>query len=228
LSRRKPGLQDKWTHVVTSLEAIVSSYEEASSRISIYADKRMRAEAVAFVVRRGDTVLDVGAGPGTMSRTVTKLGGNPVLLDASRVMLKASGFTNAVQGVFEQMPFREAVFDGAVSGFAIRDARDLPVALEQLDMVLKPGGRFGLCDLGKSDNSLEALVVAVYLRIVPTIIGLATTGRAGAGYGSLYDTYNLVLHNADLLTLISRLLGEASIHQTQFGASIVIKCTKGA
>jgi demethylmenaquinone methyltransferase/2-methoxy-6-polyprenyl-1,4-benzoquinol methylase len=226
LNRRRPGLQDRWAHVVSSLEGIVSSYESASSRISLYTDKRMRDEAVAYVVRKGDTVLDLGAGPGTMSRLITGRGGNPILLDASRVMLRASGFTNAVQGVFEQMPFRQGAFDGAVSGFAIRDARDLPAALDQLARVLKPKGRFGLCDLGKSDNSLKALVLAVYLRIVPTIIGLASTGREGAGYGSLFDTYNLVLHNEDLLALISQILGEASLHEAQFGGSIVITCTR--
>src|SRR5713226_1925517 len=99
MKRRRPGLQGKWAHVVNSLQEIVPFYERASSRISLFGDRRMRLEAVTFVARRGGLVLDLGAGPGTMSRLVVSGGGEPVLLDASRIMLKTSGFPNVVSGV---------------------------------------------------------------------------------------------------------------------------------
>ena len=226
MKQRRPGLQHKWAYVVNSLQEIVPSYEQASSRISLFADRRMRREAVSFAVGKGDLVLDLGAGPGTMSRVVTRLGGDPVLLDASRVMLKASGFPNAVQASFEHLPFREGVFDGAVSGFAVRDAHDLPVALAQLSRVLKPRGRFAICDLGKPDDPIRALAVAVYLRTIPSIIGAASTGRVGLKYGSLFDTYNLVLHNSELTAIFSKFIGKTSIHETQMGGSIVVTSTK--
>ncbi len=224
---RRAGLQHKWAYVVNSLQEIIPSYERASSRISLYQDKRMRLEAVSFAAEKGDLILDLGAGPGSMSRVVVRAGGEPVLLDASRTMLRASGFPNAVQGIFEHLPFREGVFDGAVSGFAVRDAHDLPVALGQLSRVLKPGGRFALCDLGKPDDALRALAVAMYLRVMPPIIGLASTGRVGLRYGSLFDTYNLVLHNSELAELLTRYLGSAKLHKMQLGGAIVAKCVKG-
>ena len=226
MKQRRPGLQHKWANGVNSLLEIVPSYEQASSRISLFADRRMRREAVSFAVGKGDLVLDLGAGPGTMSRVVTRLGGDPVLLDASRVMLKASGFPNAVQAIFEHLPFREGVFDGAVSGFAVRDAHDLPVALAQLSRVLKPRGRFAICDLGKPDDPIRALAVAVYLRTIPPISGAASTGRVGLKYGSLFDTYNLVLHNSELTAIFSKFIGKTSIHETQMGGSIVVTSTK--
>jgi len=147
-----------------------------------------------------------------------------VLLDASRVMLRASGFPNTVQGIFEHLPFREEVFDGAVSGFAVRDAHDLQVALAQLSRAIKPGGRFALCDLGKPDSALKDVIVAIYLRTMPAIIGLATAGRSGLRYASLYDTYQLVLHNSELVALLSKYLGPTTLHETQMGGSIVAKC----
>ena len=60
MSRRKPGLQHKWAYVVNSLQGIVASYELASSRISLFADRRMRAEVVSFAVKRGALILDLG------------------------------------------------------------------------------------------------------------------------------------------------------------------------
>ena len=211
---------------MNSLQGIVASYELASSRISLFADRRMRSEAVSFAVRRGDLILDLGSGPGTLSKVVRRGGGEPVLLDASRVMLRASGFPNAVQGVFEYLPFREGVFDGAVSGFAVRDAHDLRVALAKLSLALKPGGRFALCDLGKPDAPLKALAVAMYIRVMPPIIGLVTTGRAGLRYASLFDTYLLVLHNSELVALLTRSIGPTKLHATQLGGSIVAMCQK--
>ena len=226
MKNRRPGLQHKWAYVVNSLQEIVPSYEQASSRISLYVDRVMRREAVSFAVRKGDLVLDLGAGPGTMSRVVSGSGGTPVLLVASRVMLKSSGYPNAVQGVFEHLPFREGVFEDAVSGFAVRDAHDLPVALSQLSRVLTPGGRFAMCDLGKPDNPLKAVLLAMYIRVAPPIIGLASTGRAGLKYGSLFDTYNLVLRNSDLSKILTKYLGPTTIHEMQMGGAIVAMCQK--
>jgi hypothetical protein len=72
-----------------------------------------------------------------------------------------------------------------------------------------------------------AVVVAMYLRVMPPMIGLATTGKAGLRYGSLFDTYALVLHNSELKALLGRYLGQTSIHQTQMGGSIVAMSIKG-
>lgn len=226
MGNRRPGLQGKWAYVVNSLQEIIPSYEKASSRISMFQDRRLRSEAVSFAVRRGGLVLDLGAGPGTMSKVVSRAGGVPVLLDASRAMLSASGFADAVQGTFEHLPFREGVFDGAVSGFAVRDAHDLPRAMRELRRVLKGGGRFALCDLGKPDGPLRALALAYYLRVVPPIIGLATAGRSGFRYGSLFVTYSLVLRNSQLRALLERTVGGTTIHETQMGGSIVAKCER--
>ena len=188
----------------------------------------MRLEAVSFATKKGALILDLGAGPGTMSKIVRTAGGDPVLLDASRAMLKGSRFPNAIQAVFEFLPFKEGVFDGAVSGFAVRDAHDLKTALAQLARVLRPGARFAICDLGKPDARIKELIIGYYLRVVPPFIGLATTGRAGWRYASLYDTYVLVLRNSELVSLLRGFLGLATIHETQMGGSIVVMCTRVA
>jgi demethylmenaquinone methyltransferase / 2-methoxy-6-polyprenyl-1,4-benzoquinol methylase len=211
---------------VNSLQEIIPSYEQASSRISLYADRQMRSETIRFATASGPNVLDLGAGPGTMSRLVERAGGEPVLLDVSRPMLGASSFTNRVQGTFERLPFRDGVFDGAVSGFALRDAYDLKAAVEELSRVVRHGGRLGFCDLGKPDSALAALVIGAYLRVAPNVIGAVSTGRAGLRYGSIYDTFILAPHNAELRLLLSRFFSVVQIHATQMGGAIVVKCVR--
>ena len=226
MKSRRPGLQRRWAYVVNSLQRIIPSYELASSRISLFADRRMRKEVVAFAVRKGSRVLDLGSGPGTLSRVVRGAGGEPVLLDVSRAMLESATFDARVQGTFESLPFRDGAFDAVVSGFAVRDALDLGEALGQVRRVLKPGGRFAFCDLGKPSSTARAVLIAAYLRTVPNVIGLATAGRAGLRYGSLFDTYLLVLNNRELKSALSSRFGDVSIHETQLGGSIVAKCVR--
>ena len=119
MKNRRPGLQRKWGYVVNSLQVIVPIYERGSSRISLFSDKKMRSEAVDFAVRKDSSVLDLGAGPGTMSRLVRQKGGDPVLLDVSGVMLRSAEFPNRVRGTFESLPFRDGAFDAEVAGFSL-------------------------------------------------------------------------------------------------------------
>jgi len=226
MKSRRPGLQSRWAYVVNSLQKIIPSYELASSRISLFADRRMRREVVAFAVGKGNLVLDLGSGPGTLSKVVAAAEGEPVLLDVSRAMLAASPFTHKVLGTFEHLPFREGAFDAVVSGFAVRDALDLGAALGEVRRVLKLGGRFAFCDLGKPSSPAKSVLIAAYLRTVPNIIGLATSGRAGFRYGSLFDTYMLVLNNSELASALSARFKGVSVHETQLGGSIVAKCTR--
>jgi demethylmenaquinone methyltransferase/2-methoxy-6-polyprenyl-1,4-benzoquinol methylase len=226
MKRRRPGLQGRWAYVVNSLQQVIPSYEKTSSRIAIHADRRMRGRSVAFAVQRGSLVLDLGAGPGVMSRLAAAKGGEPVLLDVSRAMLDASRFPDRIRATFEFLPFRQGVFDAAVSGFALRDAQDLPRAIEQLSRALKPSGRLSFCDLGKPDSAVAGLVVALYLRIVPTIVGLITAGVVGLRYGSIYDTYVLTLRNSKLKALLLGQFESVEVEETQLGGSIVAKCIK--
>jgi ubiquinone/menaquinone biosynthesis C-methylase UbiE len=227
MKRRRPGLQGKWAYVVNSLQLIVPSYEKASSRISLFEDRKLRAEVVSFAVTPGSLVLDLGSGPGTLSRVVARAEGTPVLLDVSRTMLSASGFPDRVQGTFEHLPFRGSAFDAVVSGFAVRDSRDLFQAIAQVEGVLKEGGRFSFCDLGKPDSSLKTALVAFYLRLAPALIGLLSTGRVGLRYASIYPTYVLVPHNSVLSMTLSKWF-RVTLKEFQMGASIVVTCTKSA
>jgi len=232
MKRRTPGLQAKWAYIVETLQEIIPSYEKASSRISLHVDRRIRPEAVKFAVQPGFLVLDLGSGPGAMSKLVVDRGGSPVLLDASRAMLKAahslppSVCDNRVQGVFEYLPFRAGCFDAVVSGFALRDSADLARAVSQVRSVLKPGGRFSFCDLGKPSSALKSLAVACYMRVAPGLIGLLTTGRQGLKYASLFDTYILTLNNVQLSDLMRSFFRSVSLKESQLGGSIVCECAR--
>ena len=222
----RPGLHSKWKGVVDSLEAILPIYEKGSSRISLFSDKAMREEVASFAVEgeKGGLVLDLGAGPGTLSRVVVRAGGVPVLADASKKMLSAAQEFDRVQCVFEHLPFRPASFGAAVAGFSIRDSQDLETALTEIRQVLRARGRFAFCDLGKPTSKAKSSLVGAYIRVAPPLIGFLTGGRAGLRFGSLHGTYKLVLDNKSLESFLAGYFGSVALKERQMGASIVVRC----
>jgi demethylmenaquinone methyltransferase / 2-methoxy-6-polyprenyl-1,4-benzoquinol methylase len=223
----RPGLQSKWKGVVDSLEAIIPIYEKGSSRISLFSDKAMREEVASFAVgaQKGAVVLDLGSGPGTLARVVARAGGSPVLVDASRKMLARAPEFERIQCVFEYLPFKTDAFGAAVAGFSLRDSRDLESALAEIRRAIKAGGRFGFCDLGKPVSKLKAGVVGAYILVAPPLIGFLTGGRSGLRFGSLHDTYKLVLDNRSLSAVLSGHFAGVAIHERRMGGSIVVRCT---
>jgi demethylmenaquinone methyltransferase/2-methoxy-6-polyprenyl-1,4-benzoquinol methylase len=221
---RRPGLQERWKYVVDSLESIIPIYELGSSRIALFSDKAMRAQVVDFAVSKGSLILDLGSGPGTMTRLVIKVGGRAVLLDVSRRMLLSTPRLERIQATFEHLPFRSDIFDGVVAGFSLRDSRDLISVLHEVRRVLKIDGRFSFCDLGKPDSSIRSIAIALYLQLLVPLIGLMTGGRAGLRFSSLYDTYMLTLRNGSLIRLLENYFKDVSLTTKQLGGSIVVKC----
>lgn len=226
-SQTRPGLHSKWKGVVDSLEAIIPIYEKGSSRISLFSDKAMREEVASFAVEgeKGALVLDLGAGPGTLSRVVARAGGQPVLADASRKMLANAPEFDRVQCVFEHLPFRPGTFRAAVAGFSLRDSQDLETALTQIRGAIRPEGRFAFCDLGKPSSRVKARLVGAYIRVAPPLIGFITGGRPGLRFGSLHDTYKLVLDNKSLAKLLSGYFASVAVKERQMGGSVVVRCT---
>jgi demethylmenaquinone methyltransferase / 2-methoxy-6-polyprenyl-1,4-benzoquinol methylase len=222
---RRPGLQGRWKHVFDSLESMVPIYEIGSSRIALFSDETMRERVVRFAVSDDALVLDLGSGPGMMAELVSAAGGRPVLVDASRRMLSAAKGVDKVQAVYENLPFRDSAFGSVVAGFSLRDSRDLITALGEVRRAVAENGRFGFCDLGKSDSFPKAVILGFYLRTVVPVVGAMTGGRAGLGFGSLYDTYVLTLTNGKLSTLLSRYFSHVEIESSNLGGSIVVSCT---
>ncbi len=212
--------------MVDSLEAIIPIYEKGSSRISLFGDKVMRSEVACFAVdsEKGAQVLDLGSGPGTLSRVVAQAGGVPILADASRRMLANAAEFDRVQCVFEFLPFREASFGAAVAGFSLRDARDLETALAEIRRTVRAGGRLAFCDLGKPVSRVKAALIAAYIFVAPPLIGFLTGGRSGLRFGSLYDTYKLVLDNRSLRELLLTRFSKVAIEERQLGGAIVVRC----
>jgi arsenite methyltransferase len=113
----------------------------------------------ALGLRVGESVLDVGSGPGLLTAEMAQAvgpAGHATGLDVSDAMLAISqhrsgdldgaGRLSFVKADATALPFPDATFDAATSIQVYEYVADLPSALTELHRVLRPGGRALILD----------------------------------------------------------------------------------
>ena len=137
--------------------------EEASRRSEatyMTADvvEQRRAVRAALALRRGEKVLDIGAGPGLLAHEMAaEVGaeGSVDGIDPSESMLvlarrrrppDGAAETRLVAGDACALPFPDASFDAAVATQVYEYVQDMPAALAEAFRVLRPGGRLLVLD----------------------------------------------------------------------------------
>jgi len=111
-----------------------------------------------LAMAKGSHILEIGTGTGHFARAAARAGYRVTALDVSSAMLqyaedraKAEGLAGieCVLAGFLTFSSTPAEFDAAVSVAALHHLPDLwkAVALHSIHRVLKPGGRFLLCDI---------------------------------------------------------------------------------
>src|SRR5882757_7258465 len=127
-------------------------------------DFRIEARRVAALLAPGAKVLEVAPGPGYFAIELAKLGSYPITgLDISKTFVEIAQKNAAQAGVgaeFRQgsasnMPFERNQFDFLFCRAAFKNFSEPVCALQEMQRVLKPGGRALIADL-RRDASLEA------------------------------------------------------------------------
>ena len=154
--------------------------------------------------RSGERVLDLGCGPGIVSRALAPDAGLVVALDLTREMLlqartrcDETGISNVgcVTGDGELLPFAAETFDAAVTRLALHHFPDPSRILHEIARVMKPGGRAIIADIISSEdkeegdlhNALEALRDPSHGRMMPRTELLEGVRRAGLRVISCMD-----------------------------------------
>ncbi len=158
-------------------QASADTYEQARPGYS--------PEAVAHLVAGlglapGDTVVDLGAGTGKLTRALVAVGAATIAVEPVEAMRRI--FASVLPGVpmvggtAEQLPLRRA----GVAAVAIGQAFhwfDAPTALAEIHRVLRPGGRLGMV-WNVRDESVGW--VAALTRLIDSHVGAGPTFRSGA------------------------------------------------
>ena len=139
---------------------------------------RLEAMAGRLGIEPGSTLLDVGSGTGIFLPFLLKNLGNQgvlVALDYAEEMLKKArgkDFSERIfylQGSAVSIPVRTEVFDACVCYSSFPHFHDKPKALQEMNRVLKDGGRLIICHTSNRDeiNRVHRQIPAVADDVIP-------------------------------------------------------------
>ena len=129
---------------------------------------KRRAARLALDVKLGDRVLDLACGTGLNFPHLQELVGEegqvvgldltPAMLDIARRMIDARGWKNVAvrEGDAASLPFDDASFAKVLISFALNIIPGYVKALEEVQRVLVPGGRFVALEMQAGIHALPA------------------------------------------------------------------------
>ena len=228
------GLGSYWGEVLEILREIIPVYDKVNHYISLGKDSEHRNRAIKDRIKNGDKILDAGSGFGNMSKTAANIVNgniNIILYDPLLPMLKNSDrlFKEKPEtacGVFEHVPFKDGQFDVALSGYALRDAISLKIAISEIHRVLKKDGKWIIVDSGKPDKAVIRFGVSFYLKIILPIIAFIAGGRLGLKFAALYGTYRVWPQNKKLESMLLEKFSRVEFDKDLMGGAIMVAAYK--
>jgi SAM-dependent methyltransferase len=176
--------------------------------------------AVAFAdaagVDSGMSVLDVGSGPGGLTRElVARVGADKVgAIDPSPPFVEAvrdryPGL-DAREGVAEELPFEDDVFDAALASLVVAFMRDADAGVGEMSRVTRPGGVVAACmwDVAGGGMTMLRILREAIASVVPNRPGVARL--RGTVEGDLGD----ILRGAGLLEVEEGTLSASADYQS--------------
>ena len=227
------GLGSYWGEVLDVLRDIIPVYDKVNSSISLGKDVEHRTRAIKGRIKDGDKVLDAGSGFGNMSKTALNItnGDSEIMLyDPLLPMLKNTNklFKDKPEtmcGVFEHIPFKDEQFDTVLSGYSLRDAISLKIAISEIHRILKKDGKWVIVDLGKPDNPIIRLGVSLYLKTILPVIAYTIGGKLGLKFAALYETYRLWPQNRKLESLLNEKFSKIEFEKDLMGGAVTVSYT---
>ena len=228
------GLGSYWGEVLDVLQEIIPVYDKVNSYISLGKDSEHRNRAISGRIQDGDKILDAGSGFGNMSKTALDITNGKVeivLYDPLLPMIKNSNRLfkkkpEATCGVFEHAPFRNQQFDIVLSGYSLRDAISLKIAISEIHRVLKNDGKWIIVDLGKPDKSIVRFGVSFYLKLILPIVAYMAGGKLGLKFATLYGTYKLWPQNKKLESMLLEKFTRVEFEKDMMGGAIMVAAYK--
>ncbi len=141
-----------------------------------------RAAAAALQPAPGGWVLDVAAGTGGITRAVARRwpAARAVGIDFSRPMLDIARRNGQglrwTEGDALRLPFADAVFDGVVNGFMLRNVTSVEATLAEQTRVVRPGGRVVCLEMSWPRNPLFRPFFRLYFAGLVPLLGYLLTG----------------------------------------------------
>lgn len=227
-----------WLDIVDTLEKLIPAYDMFNEKVSLGLARKTRLYALSRCsIVDGMRVLDMGIGPGAMSRFILERARVELVgLDYSLKMLKTvlrdpflGGSVENVRGVFEHMPFKGGIFDLIFASFALQDSLHWKLIIRELYSLCKRGGVVSIVNIGKPDDRLFRFLMTLYMRYLMPLLARAAVSDGGfkrKPWQLLITIFDNLPANKELGEEILSKFGNIEIRKFLLGGIIVITAKK--
>lgn len=171
---------------------IARQYDLINHLMTGWQDIRWRRAAVTQLqLPSSGRLLDIGSGNGQIIQEAARqypdcecvaadLTQAMMLIGQEKTLELGVGWSTADAAY---LPFPDGTFDGVISGFLVRNLKDIYQGLMDQYRVLKPGGRIAILDTSKPPKGLLAPLIRFHMtKVIPAIGGLLTGFREAYTY----------------------------------------------
>lgn len=178
--------EDKLAFVTELFDRIATSYDAVNDAIALGFARAWRSWSLMDAFERGDAVLDVGCGPGNVTRycmythlahmaiDVTGVDCSTKMLDVARARCVGGKF---VVGDAGKLAFADGSFDVATTVYTLRNFSDLGRALDEMYRCVKPGGKMLIVD-AFPPSGVFGVVLRLWLNFMLPLLGWLLTRDA--------------------------------------------------
>jgi demethylmenaquinone methyltransferase/2-methoxy-6-polyprenyl-1,4-benzoquinol methylase len=187
--------EDKRRYVRGMFTRIARRYDLMNTLMTFGRDEEWRQLTVrAARPRPGDLALDMGSGTGRIATELARRGARVWALDLTHEMMvrgradlaadpllaRPARHVYFIQGDALTLPFADASFDCATSGFTLRNVLDVRQALAELYRVTRPGGRVVTLEASQPRYWWLRLGNRMYIRFAIPLLGRIVAGDPDA------------------------------------------------
>lgn len=181
---KKVPLQEKAKLVDKVFSSVAHKYDLMNDLMSLGIHRLWKKIAVQHcAVRQDQTILDLAGGTGDLANAfLNELSGTGqvILADINAEMLQAGktklinkgqiANINYTQLDAESLPFADNSFDCVAIGFGLRNVTQKQVALQEMQRVLKPGGRVVILEFSKPVSQHLSNIYDMYsFKVLPLL-----------------------------------------------------------
>ena len=226
------GLKEEWNYIIDRIEDTNILYTKVNKIISLGFSDKLRVKGVNKIRVEGN-FLDAGCGPGDLTIIIRKVHPKSYIVgfDTSyrftkiglgKLSKEDKGYIDMVNGLFEKPPFRENVFHGLFSAYALRDSIHLTKAIKRLSSIIRKNGFIIDIDIGKpSSNIMESLLI-LYMRIIVPLLSSFYAKNIRNPWKYLVNTIYRIPKNNILKMLFNHLFSYVYLEKYAFGNMIIL------
>ncbi len=191
------ALKDKEKLVGQVFTSVASKYDVMNDMMSAGIHRIWKRHFVGTSgIHKGNRVLDLAGGTGDIAKLLMPVVGesghvvigdiNQAMLDVGHDRMIDAGFFGrfeCIQMNAEALPFDDNSFDAITMAFGLRNVTDKQQALNEMERVLKPGGKALVLEFSQVNNEILSKLYDFYsFKILPEIGQLVAGDRESYQY----------------------------------------------